>query len=175
MGCGLSYSGTLSIKAFFGIFAINPTLTTIIELQKQVKDSEFVFEQLNAKVGSLSQLQQHYAQINSDLPMIYEAIPQNIDAALLAGQIEALAKQNKVTLTDLRVPQVELSGKDSKDTQGSSFTFALEADGSYQQLSTFANDIAHFNRLVTIESLTLQKPSGNNLVLQLQARAYFKK
>src|SRR5882724_3344563 len=61
---------TFLAMAFLSIFAINPTLTTIVELQKQLQDSQFVYQELQTKRNNLSNLQDQYKVLsdNNDLP-----------------------------------------------------------------------------------------------------------
>ena len=43
---------TFVAMSFLGIFAINPTLSTIVELNKQLEESKFVHEQLQTKINN---------------------------------------------------------------------------------------------------------------------------
>ncbi len=71
---------TFLAMSFFGIFAINPTLSTIVTLKKQLADSQLVHEKLGTKINNLSSLQQQYTQLSSELPVVFEAIPQTAQA-----------------------------------------------------------------------------------------------
>jgi Tfp pilus assembly protein PilO len=167
---------TFVALSFFGIFAIRPTILTIIELQKQLTDDEFVLQQLTTKINNLSQLQQQYTTITLDIPLVYDAIPQSAAVGQLSGQLEALAKKHALTITELSMPTIELSGKQSTETHADSYLFSLQAEGNYLTISSFIADLVNFNRLVTIESLTLSKaPDNDILIVQIQGRAYFKK
>ena len=61
---------TFAALSFFGIFAINPTLTTIADLKKQLADDTAVDQQLKTKISNLSSLQQQYNQLGSNLTNI---------------------------------------------------------------------------------------------------------
>ena len=120
---------TFAALTFFGIFAINPTLSTIIDLKKQLKDSKHVADQLQKKITSLSNLQQEYDTLTSQLPIVYEAIPQDPAVFPIAGQIQALAKQSGVTISELRIFEVLIAGKEKFGLKNPSFTFAVQANG----------------------------------------------
>src|SRR3990172_232382 len=66
---------SVSAAIFFFIFAINPTLSTIAKLNKQISDSEMVEQKLSQKVNNLSSLSQEYEKIKPDLPVIMDTIP----------------------------------------------------------------------------------------------------
>ena len=57
--------------AFFGFFAITPTVNTISELQKQLDDSNFVNDALQKKIANLTTLQTTYTQIQPDLDPVF--------------------------------------------------------------------------------------------------------
>ncbi|MEK7571163.1 MAG: type 4a pilus biogenesis protein PilO [Patescibacteria group bacterium] len=167
---------TFLAMSFFGIFAINPTLTTIVELQKQLQDSEFTVEQLRTKINNLSSLQQQYAQIESDLSLVSAAIPENADVPIATGQIRALAKEHKITITNLRVNEVLLASPKLHDAQIASFVFTMEASGAYEDMMQFSNALTKLRRIITIDSLAIGKDTqSNNLLLQIRGREYFKK
>lgn len=171
---------TMLIFTFAGlsvltIFAINPTLTTIIELNKQLEDSEFVHQQLATKMNNLSYLQQQYDQLTDDIPFVLAAIPQNAEVPKLIGQIQALAEEKKVTITSLEVSEITLSPTRESKTKGTSYTFNLNAEGDYNDMVEFSAALTKFNRIVTIDSISLTKNQRTNmLILVIKGRAYFK-
>lgn len=169
---------TFAAMTFFGIFAINPTLTTIVDLQKQLADSKFLKEQLSTKITNLSSLQQQYTAIGPELPVLFEAIPQAPLAPYFVGQVEALAQASDLQIRTIRVSEVQLTtgAKDPKTGPVSSFTSTIEAQGTYEDILAFAEDLTNMNRIVTIESLGITKDKETNmLTVTVRAREYFKK
>lgn len=167
---------TFAAMSFFGIFAINPTLTTIVDLRKQLADSEFVQEQLETKLQNLSHLQEQYNLLNNDIPFVMDAVPDNASAPLLIGQVQTLAQQNRLTIISLRVSEVQLTTNLPTPPSHSSFTFSLEAQGDYRSMIQFVSSLSRLNRIVVIESLSINKETKDDaLVLNLRGRQYFKK
>lgn len=163
--------------SFLGLFAINPTLSTIIELQKQLDESQFVHQQLITKMNNLSALQQQYTNLSGDLPYVYDAIPQTASVPMLVGQLSSLAKQSNIHVNAIQITPVVLS--DAKLTISSktyaSFAFSLDAEGSYEQMQTFVKSLEDFNRIVTVEDISLLKnPKSNNLLMTIKGREYLK-
>jgi Tfp pilus assembly protein PilO len=166
---------TFIALSFFGFFAINPTIATIINLQKQIDDNESVLQQLTTKMNHLSQLQQQYTFLSNDLPIIFAAIPEQANIPFLIGQIQNIAEQNALTITALRVPEVALTNGSATDTTASSFTIELETRGSYTNSMHFITALSTMNRLVTIEKIGIKKDTKQNtILLQIQARSYNK-
>ncbi|MBA3723615.1 MAG: type 4a pilus biogenesis protein PilO [Candidatus Levybacteria bacterium] len=165
---------TLAALSFFGIFAINPTLTTIAELQKELADNEAVEEQLTTKINNLSSLQQQYNVLEKDLPIIYAAIPTSADAPLLSAQVEALAQQNNVTISTFRVAEVQLASN-QPSTKTLSYIFTLQAEGAYQNMIDFSASLSRLSRVITVESMSIGRDTKtNDLILTLRGRQYFK-
>lgn len=167
---------TLVTISFFGIFAINPTISTIASLQKQQKDNTFVEEQLNVKFANLNSLTQSYAAIKSDLPYVYRAIPKVPEIPQLTGQLIALGTENKVTVSRVQTFEVDLI-KTQEGAQGfSTFKVSLEAFGDYQNLLRYIDALTNFERILTIDAISLHKGNEKNTAIKLniQATAFFK-
>jgi len=165
---------TFGALSFFGIFAINPTLSTIADLQKQLSDDQQVDQQLQTKINNLSSLEQQYNNLGSNLTNIYNAVPQDPQIPLLTAQVAALASKHTVTLKTYRVAEVQLATT-QKLTQTQSYIFTVQVQGNYNDMIGFATEIANLSRIITVESMEIGRDSQtNDLVLTLRARQYFK-
>jgi type IV pilus assembly protein PilO len=165
---------TFAALSFFGIFAINPTLTTIASLKKQLADNMQVDQQLKTKINNLSSLETQYNLLGSNLTNILSAVPQNADAPLISAQIAGLVKLHNLTLTNYRVDEIQLVAN-QKNLKTQSFTFTLQAQGAYQNMMDFATELNKLSRIITVESLEIGRDSqSNNLQLTLRGRLYFK-
>lgn len=164
---------TLVALSLFGLLAINPTLSTIAKLKKQVSDNNFVDQKLQQKINALTTLQQKYASLQNDLPVIIDAIPKNPEIPLLVAQIQAASRNSSVSLNSLQTFQVEIE-KPKIQKKFSSFSFALSADGSYNDLLKFVSVVSNMERVVSIDILSLTKKTGSNLLeLTFKGKAFF--
>ncbi len=164
---------TFFAMSFFGIFAINPTLSTIVKLKKQLSDSQLVYANLKTKIQNLDTLQQQYTIIESDLPLLQEAIPNNPKAPILVGEILGLAKEKSISVKKFEVSEVPLTPKKSEAIL--SFRFSLNAEGNYQELIDFSRDLTNISRVLTVESIALSRSvESNALTLNIRGKAYFK-
>lgn len=164
---------TFAAMSFFGIFAINPTLSTIVTLKKQLSDSQLVHKKLATKISNLSTIQQQYSQLGPDLPTVYDAIPQTPHIPGLMGQIFALSKNTNVQTTSLAVSNIQLTG--GKKPIESSYEFYLQAQGSYVDLINFTKSLTKINRIISVESISINKDIKlNTLALDIRGRGYFK-
>lgn len=165
---------TFAALSFFGIFAINPTLTTIANLKKEVADDTSVNQQLSTKIQNLSTLEQLYDQLGSNLVNIYNAVPQSPAAPLLTAQIYALAQKHNLTVSTYRIDEVQLSSNATNSTD-QSYIFTLQALGNYSDMIAFASELSQLDRIITVESMEIGRDSQTNaLTLTLRGRQYYK-
>ena len=167
---------TLFALSFFGIFAITPTLSTIANLQKQKDDNSFVEEKLDEKSTNLAQLVQKYAALQNDLPYVLRAIPLSPQVPTLTGKLYALGKNASVQIVRIQTFDVELAKKQEGLQRFSSFGFSLDVSGNYSDLIRYVTSLTNFDRMITIDSITLTKGTDKNTLLKLSIRgkAYFK-
>ena len=170
---------TLVASIILGLFAVSPTLSTIANLQKQIDDSTFVNQKLQEKINNLTTLQRKYADIQTDLPIITDAIPTSSQVPLLVAQIQTIAKNSNLKLNRFQTLEIDLSkAKVASKTSYSSFDFGLSAQGNYQQITDFLNGLVNFQRIITITNISISKQTsadnGNVLQLSINGTAFFK-
>lgn len=168
---------TIIALMFFGLFAINPTLSTIAKLQKELADSEFVDDQLRRKIQNLSSLQQGYAIIQNDLPEIESSVPKSPQAPILIAQIQSVAKTNSISLLSTQVFPVELNQIASPTKSHGTFSFIILGQGTNASISDFVDKISKIQRVISLDQITLTKKADSSNLLQISLRgsAYFKK
>lgn len=153
---------TLAASIVLGLLAVNPTFSTIANLQKQISDNNFVDQQLQQKLNNLSILQQKYSGMQSDLPIVENAIPTSTQIPLFTAEVQSIAQESSITLTGFQTAEIDLAKKTADST--SSFDFTVSASGSYQNMQDFLNKLIDFQRIVNLKEINL---STNNSVLKL--------
>lgn len=163
---------TLIALSFFGLIAINPTLSTIAQLNKELADDTFVDQNLTQKISNLSTLSDKYRSLEPDLPIILASVPKNPEIPTFAAQIQSVIKNSNLDLISFQTFEVELT---STLKTYSSFSFALGTEGTYNDISKFLNSLTSMQRIITIDNVSLTKKSiGNSLQLNLKGRAFFR-
>lgn len=166
----------------FGLFAINPTLSTIASLQKQLDDDKLVQQKLSDKITNLSLLQKKYESIQTDIPTVYNALPTASSVPRFTAQIQAIAKTTLVTITQMKTSGIDLTNNTPLEenavlgkTSIPSFTFTLSATGTSDSINQFLQQITHFDRIITLDSLSLTGSQKDNaLQLDVSGKTYFK-
>lgn len=166
---------TLIALSFFGIFAINPTISTIIKLKKEVSDSEFVGNQLDSKIKNLSLLRKQYVSLQNDLTTISDAIPREPDVHLLFAQLQTIAKTNSIKIKKLQNSEVEVLKNDKGlGKQYYSYPFSIGGQGTFQSISDFVRSITNMQRIIDIELFSITNQESQSLGFNIQGTAFFK-
>ncbi len=166
---------SLLTVSFFIFFAIRPTLKTIAQLIRQTKDQKIVATELEKKINNLSEAQRNYLTLETNLPLIEEALPQKAEIALLTKQIETLARQSGIAIVNLRFSEVNLTSNQKGKEEKQEIKFSFNALGSYPNLKSFLRDLMILRRIVLVEAFSFQsgKSESNILSLNLNGQAWF--
>lgn len=166
---------TLGASIFFALFAINPTISTIAHLRREVLDSKSVEKKLSDKINNLSSLSQEYQNIQKDIPYILDAIPNKPESLILAAQIQSIAQSSAVTISDIEVSPMSLDVLES--TNSSSLTFTLSANGSYEDIKKFVSSLIDMQRIVSVDAISVSKTdiADDKVDLNIKGSSYFKK
>lgn len=169
---------TLCAISFFGFFAIKPTVSTILKLQKEISDNQFVLSQLEIKIKNLTQLRKQYFSLQNDLPIITSTITTRPDAHLLFAQIQSIARASNITMTKLQNFEVEVLRQD-KDVNKDyySYSFSIAGTGSFENISKLVSTLTNMERIVNIDVFSINDISSQNsesLGFEIQGTAFFK-
>jgi Tfp pilus assembly protein PilO len=168
---------TLTASIILGIFAINPTLSTIGNLQKQIDDDKFVESKLEEKMNNLSILQEKYIPIQQDLPIIYSAVPKTTEMSLLIGQLQSIAKSSNLKIDTIQTFETDNLNSPALYEDYSTFDFEISAQGNYQDIQTFISNLVNFQRVITLGNISLSKSKDVNnagLILNIRGTAQLK-
>jgi len=168
---------TLIALSFFSLFVISPTLSTIAKLKKEIADSTIVNQGLEKKIAALASLQQAYSRLKNDVPLVLESIPQSALVPLFIGQVQSVARSSNVSLNQMQNLQVDLFEQNEAPKRYYSYSFSLTADGTYEDISKFMENITNMQRVVGIDVSSIDKAGDANksLRLNLQGVVYYKK
>lgn len=162
--------------SFFALFAINPTLSTIADLQRQLSDNSFVNDQMQKKIANITSLQTQYTNISSQLDPVFAAVPKDPGLDSFVGQIHTLSTQNSLTLGRIQTFPIEMSLTTLKSSKFLAYAFTAEAQGTVENIYKFVSSVGNFNRLVTFDEVTINRTGvlDNTFRLSLRGKVYFK-
>lgn len=146
----------------FAVFAIKPTVITIIDLQKQIKEREETVISLNQKVRDLQTANTVLQSERNRLPIILQSVPDRANPETLVRQIEALALQNSLTMTSFSLTDAVLIGTSKKPDTSDELPFTVTVTGSYQNLLSFTKSMQNLRRPVQIDSFAINSSLKEN-------------
>lgn len=141
----------------FGLFAINPTIATILQLRKQLADNKLVQSSLQEKITNLSVLQGKYAQMEPDLSLVLAAIPDSHKIPEFIGKVQTLAGKNNVSVITIQSNPLILTADQS--TKASSVSFSFTVQGTRENILNFITAFMSFDRITTIDKILISTTS----------------
>lgn len=167
---------TFIALSFFALFAINPTISTILRLRRELADNQFTQEQLAQKINNLSSLGKQYQQIETDIPYVLGSLPQDPQISLLVAHLQSIAKDASVTLIGIQTFEVEVTTPKTAQKKYSSYSFSLSSEGDYNNTLKLINSISTMQRVVSLDLIGLNRKADQSGIIQLSLRgtAYFK-
>ena len=166
---------TIFTVAFFGFFAIRPTLVTISGLFKEIKDKKEVVKQMDDKIAALTEAQMNYSQIEDELNLVDQSLPLDPDLTSLMKQLEALARASSVTLESVQYSKINLLGEVEKE-EGQKAAFTLSLSGNYDSLKQFLHSLDNLRRVILVEGFSFSAKTEEEiqiLILNVTAKAYY--
>lgn len=163
---------TLITIAFFGFAAVRPTLGTVTELQKELKEKSETVELAKAKQNQMIQLSGIYNQNKEIIENFDLLIPESQDIEGLLMRIEYVAFENQTPLRNVRMSEVvsfgDYSSHFGKDSPipFPSILLSLSARGSRSQLLSLVDSYKNLDRYLHIESISFSKPNEEEITDQ---------
>ncbi len=169
---------TLCALSFFGFFAIKPTVSTILKLQKELSDSQQVLNQMETKIKNLTELRKQYFNLQGDIPIVTSAITIQPDAPVLFAQIKSIAQTSSVIIKKLQNFEVEVLRNDkSANKNYYSYSFAIAGSGSFENISKFMQILTNMERVINIDIFSINNitdQKSESLGFDVKGIAFFK-
>jgi len=166
---------SLIALSFFGLFAIGPTFTTISDLNKQFEEKKIALKQLQDKNAALKSLNAQYLDLQPNLVLIENAIPQSPKIAELTRQLELLTIKNLLILQKLDTGLMEIYPVKNANSPIFSFTFTIGVSGSEKDVNNFILDVINMGRIIGIDKLSTGKKQDNLYTSSITGKAFFYK
>lgn len=160
------------------LFAIKPTIATILVLQKQLTNQNEVLEKITKKANDLSLGKQNYDNLDQAIKYkILDAVPDSLTLKSVIQTLEQSAGSHEASVSALQIQPLVIDIKNTNQ-QGilSEVSFIFNTEGNYQNLTSLLQDIKGSSRLISIDSISVSKASeGETLIMSLSGKAYYLK
>lgn len=166
------------LTAFFILFALSPTFSTIVGLLRKIEDQKKVVSALDSKITNLITAQENYSRVEPLLPLLETALPTRpLPDQVLADLVKS-SSASGLKVTSIQVDDVYLSGINpikEGDTPATpsivqdffsplglpKVVFTVGVSGSTEKVRTFAGFITNLPRILLLDELTVTTESEN--------------
>lgn len=172
------YIFSLITITIFILFAIRPTISTILNLQKNIENHRQILEALEKKENDLTTGRNNLQSLDPERrEKINAAIPENADVTSLIGSLRnASGKETLVSALQIQpvvLMDSEVTPQKTLLSLGeASFTYNIQGD--YGQLLPTLYNLQRSPRLLSIGSVVLSS-QGGVIVLSVSGKASFLK
>lgn len=153
---------SLSTVIIFSLFALKPTVVTIIDLLQQIKAKEATLSGLTQKVEDLQKASGLIQQNQAFIPNINLAVFTLPKPNIYAEQVLGLSAKDSVDILGFSIDQITLVGtptakgvSELKPLPGDAkeMSFSLSIRGAYSNLAAFIKDFESLRISTKIDSL----------------------
>lgn len=169
---------TIIILTIFILFAIKPTIETILVLQKKLTDSQQVLIKINQKANDLSEAKKNYLSLESTTKdKIQATIPTRVELNSIIRILEDIAVINDASISALQIQPVTIEQPSQNNkNQLSEISFTYNLEGPYDKLLNILQDVKMSKRLISLESLIFNKiPESSNILMSVSGKAFYLK
>lgn len=171
------YIFSLVTIAILVVFAIRPTISTILNLQKELQNQQSALQSLKNKSNNLTEAKRNLEALPLEVrSKIDNAVPVQANVTFLIKSLRNLAPQEG-SASALQIQPVTIFNmmepKGKFDVGQISFTYNSEVD--YPKALELLTKINKLARVASIDSVSLNKQQGGQLVVSITGRAYFMK
>lgn len=161
----------------FILFALRPTISTIVNLQENLTKSQETLDALEQKGRNLETGRQNLNNLDSTTKQkIKTAVPDQVNISTLIASLQtSVEKGASISAVQIQPLSIySLNNQDLATTLGE-IDFSFNVSGSYSELLSTVNKLSRSPRLISITTLSISKlPEGRNL-LSVTGKAYFLK
>lgn len=161
----------------FILFALRPTISTIVNLQENLDKSQQTLETLEQKGRNLEAGRQNLNNLESTKRLkIKTSIPDQVNIGTLVASLQtSVEKGASVSAVQVQPLSVYKVNNQSLTNSLGEINFSFNVSGNYSEILQTVDKLSHSPRLVKITTLSINRlPEGRNL-LSVTGKAYFLK
>jgi Tfp pilus assembly protein PilO len=167
---------SLLITAIFILFAIKPTIETILVLKKKLENSNQVLESLNKKATDISKAKNNFDALSPEIKTkINTAIPDSVNLSTIINNLEELVETNNSSISAIQFEPVTITKFSPENTSSvKEIPFVLTVEGAYQNIITLLQQLYTSSRVIQIDTVSLNKASeGLGIILSISGKAFY--
>lgn len=175
----LPYIFSLVTIAILVVFAIRPTVSTILNLQTTIAAQQQTLAALNKKADDLTLARKNLEALGEDTRVkINTLVPQQANVTILTASLQNAAGKN-ASISALQIQPVTVIDNSIINSSArlsvSDIGFSYNTQGSFNQLLTILQNLNKSPRLMKIDSVVMSKIDGAPTTLSISGKAYYLK
>lgn len=168
------------LVAFFLIFALSPTIDTILTLRKKIADQKTTIAALDTKINNLISARQNYSQVENLIPVLEIALPPGPSPQTAISGMVSAASSSATVIDGISFGSATMIGDIAAvppaDTtlvpaKVSVLPFSLSVNGSREAVLAYFQKLE--NSLRYIRFLTLSFSSGVKTTVDASGLTYY--
>ena len=163
--------------AIFSYYAVRPTATTILSLQKSIDEQTSVLNTLKEKVNALVSGKQNYENIPLSVKSKLEnMVPENPALPSLINSLTFAAQTSEASISGIQLQPVILAPintEPSKTAQIQEVGFTFNTQGKFANLMKLLTTLKRLDRLISINSISFNQPADSSLGMSINGKAYY--
>lgn len=163
----------------FSLYAIRPTVKTILSLQISITEQSQVLEKLNEKSKNLTEGKANYQKIDPAIKnRLNILLPPSTSLPQLITNLNNLSRSNQASISGIQFQPIDLDGPPitlSKNATLKIIELSLNVQGSFVQLNEFLKSIKSMDRMLEIKSLNISRTQDGGLIMSVTANAFYLK
>ncbi|NMC35542.1 hypothetical protein GYA49_00695 [Candidatus Beckwithbacteria bacterium] len=170
------------------LFAVKPTIITISQLQDKIEEFDTLNKSLVTKINTIQSLNASYETMSQTISLADQALPDDHNFLLFEQQLRYFIQRNDLLVSSLSFSEFPLFDQTEIDEDPSkteskkqqlpngvkAISINLNAQGSYEGIKKFINDLEQHIRIAHIDTAVLQTgKQSSQLSLNLRCTVYF--
>lgn len=172
-----SYVFSIITVTIMVVFAIRPTVSTILNLQKDVENHQQALQKLKQKAQNLTQAKNNLAALDQATKgKLATAVPEQAEVTALVKALQSALPQS-ASASAIQIQPVILSNTSEKKMHPDKgqVNFTLNLEGSYQLFIEVLNNLYRSARIISLDNITVGKQVEGPAILSVNGTAYYLK
>ncbi len=163
------------LVAFLVVFALSPTINTILGLQKKINDQRTIISTLDKKSNDLLKANEAYGQVQTLIPLLNDALPIEPFPAKVTSDVNLVASQSAVTLSGPQFQPFELNMDTPTEVEGlGKVKISFTISGPKDNVRNFLAKIENTLRYIRIEGLIVgESKKPGTIIMDISAINYY--
>lgn len=170
----ITFGVSLLISILLIVFALKPTISTIINIRSEIKEKEKVSSQLKSKIDALASLDEEYKDNKEKFEMLEFVYPEGEEFILLMSNMESVVARNGFELKSIGFDKYDGETYALAPNVLSPYSMRISVAGDYSDLLPLLRDLESLPNYSVLESLSFssQKDDQGNGNYSILLRIY---